>query len=53
MLIGKGGSGLRGMQEKSGVKVRLQRLQSLFVFCDGEVVLCCGCSHRIVCVGLC
>lgn len=24
MLIGKGGSGLRGMQEKSGVKVRLQ-----------------------------
>lgn len=30
MLIGKGGSGLRDMQEKSGVKVG-----ALFLFCYG------------------
>lgn len=31
MLIGKGGSGLRGMQEKSGVKVRYYRGCSLLL----------------------
>ena len=45
MLIGKGGSGLRGMQEKSGVKVRSQLLRVLFVVV--VVGLCCRCCYSI------